>query len=146
MYDVDLGRFLCLRTSVLHAGIRGAGLMPKEVNNAYGSIILSEEVIATIAGVAATECYGIVGMASNKVTDGIAELLGRENLAKGADVALGEDDVSITLNVIVGYGTRISEVARNVIEKVKYTVETTTGLKVSRIRINIQGVKVGKTR
>ncbi|MEW6244977.1 MAG: Asp23/Gls24 family envelope stress response protein [Bacillota bacterium] len=120
--------------------------MPKEVNNAYGSIILSEEVIATIAGVAATECYGIVGMASSRVADGIAELLGRENLAKGADVTLGEEDVSITLNVIVGYGTRISEVARNVIEKVKYTVETTTGLKVSRIRINIQGVKVGKTR
>jgi len=116
--------------------------MDKEVPNQLGRLVLSQEVIATIAGVAATECYGIVGMASRKVTDGLAELLGRENLAKGVEVTLDGNKATITLNVIVGYGVRISEVAKNVVDKVKYTVESSTGLTVTRVNINVQGVKV----
>jgi uncharacterized alkaline shock family protein YloU len=119
--------------------------MDRETSNQFGRLVLSDEVIATIAGVAATECYGIVGMASRRVTDGIAELLGRENLAKGVEVVLDGNKVSITLNVIVGYGVRISEVARNVIDKVKYTVEGATGLSVTRVNINVQGVKVNRS-
>ncbi len=107
-----------------------------------GKVVVSEEVIATIAGAAAAECYGIVGMASRRVSDGIAELLGRENLARGVQVAVEGDRVSITLNVVVCYGTRISEVVRNVIDKVRYNVEKATGLKVVRIGINVQGIKV----
>jgi uncharacterized alkaline shock family protein YloU len=120
-------------------------LMDKEMSNQYGRLILSEEAIATIAGVAATECYGIVGMASRRVTDGIAELLGRENLSKGVEVTLDGNKVAITLNVIVGYGVRISEVARNVMGKVKYTVEGSTGLQVVKVNINVQGVKVTRS-
>lgn len=119
--------------------------MDKEVSNQYGRLVLSEEVIATIAGVAAMECYGIVGMASRRVADGLAELLGKENLSKGVDVTLDGNKVTITLNVIVGYGVRISEVARNVIDKVKYTVESATGLSVVRVNINVQGVKVTRS-
>jgi len=117
--------------------------MDREIQNELGRLSLSEEVIATIAGVAATECYGVVGMASRRMTDGIAELLGRENLSRGVDVAIEDGKAVITVNVVVGYGTRITEVARNMVDKVKYSVESATGLKVSRVKVNVQGVKVG---
>jgi len=117
--------------------------MDREITNELGRLSVSEDVIATIAGVAATECYGIVGMSSRRMADGIAELLGRENLSRGVEVAVEGDKATITLNVIVGYGTRISEVARNVVDKVKYTVENATDLKVAKVKVNVQGVKVG---
>ncbi|MHB9145413.1 MAG: Asp23/Gls24 family envelope stress response protein [Symbiobacteriia bacterium] len=120
--------------------------MAREMNTQMGRISLSEEVIATIAGVAATECYGVVGMASTRVKDGIAELLGRENLSRGVEVALNDDTVEVTLYIVVGYGTKISEVAHNVVDKVKYTVESTTGLKVNDVRVRVQGVKVNSSR
>ncbi|MDP2857895.1 MAG: Asp23/Gls24 family envelope stress response protein [Bacillota bacterium] len=117
--------------------------MDREISNEIGRLSLSDDVIATIAGVAATECYGVVGMASRRVVDGLAELLGRENLSKGVEVVVEGDKAAITLNVIVGYGTRISEVARNIVDKVKYTVESTTGLKVAKVKVNVQGVRLG---
>lgn len=120
--------------------------MAREMNNTMGRISLSEEVIATIAGVAATECYGVVGMASTKIKDGIAELLGRENLSRGVEVELSDNIADVTLYVVVGYGTKISEVAHNVVDKVKYTIESTTGLKVRNVNVRVQGVKVGSAR
>ncbi len=116
--------------------------MSKEVVNEFGKIEISEEVLATIAGVAAVECYGIVGMASKKLKDGLVELLGRENLSRGVKVSIEDDKVVINLNIIVGYGVRISEVASNVRDKVKYMVETMSGLPVSRVNIHVRGVKV----
>lgn len=123
-------------------GERGFG-MGKEITNSLGLIDISEEVIATIAGAAAVECYGLVGMASTrKITDGVAEILGRENLARGVVVSLQENEVVIDLYIIVGYGVRISEVAANVMERVRYTTENLTGLKVSEVNVNVQGVRI----
>lgn len=119
--------------------------MSKELQTELGRISLSEEAIATMAGIAAIECYGIVGMAAARVKDGIAELVGRENLAKGVQVVLDGDSVAIGLYIVVGFGTRISEIARNVGDKVRYVVETNTGLKVTELRIHVQGVKVSPT-
>ncbi|MCL4424724.1 MAG: Asp23/Gls24 family envelope stress response protein [Firmicutes bacterium] len=118
----------------------------REVKNDLGKIVVSEEVVATLAGVAATECYGVVGMASRKVTDGLAELLGKESLSKGVEVDIDGNRVGIALHIIVGYGVRISEVARNIRERVKYTVESFTGLKVTGVKINVQGVRVGRDK
>ena len=84
-------------------------LTGKEVETGLGRLVLSEEAIATIAGAAATECYGVVGMAGRKMTDGIAELLGKENLSKGVSVSIEGDEVYIDLAVVVGYGVRISK-------------------------------------
>lgn len=120
--------------------------MPKEVVTERGRILVSDDVIATMAGVATTECYGIVGMAGSRIKDGIAELLGRENLSKGVVVSLNENSVDIDLYIVVGYGTRISEIARNVTGKVRYVVESSTGLKVNGIHIHVQGVKVGQAK
>jgi uncharacterized alkaline shock family protein YloU len=118
----------------------------KEVVTDLGRIHLSEDVIATMAGVATTECYGIVGMAGSRLKDGIGELLGRENLAKGVQVTLEEGAVEIDIYVVVGYGTRISEIARNVTGKVRYVVETYTGLQVRGVHIHVQGVKTAHAR
>lgn len=112
------------------------------MGKSIGSINISEEVIAVIAGVAAVESYGIVGMTRRKLTDGVAELLGRENLTKGIDVKLEDGKVIIDLYVVVKYGTKINEVAQNVINKVQYNVEKLTGLSVRAVNINIQGVRV----
>jgi uncharacterized alkaline shock family protein YloU len=108
-----------------------------------GSIEITNDVIATIAGVAAVESYGLVGMASRKqLKDGIVELLGRDNLSRGVEVREEEGELFIDLYIIVGYGTRIDEVANNVISTVKYSVEKYTGLPVGTVNINVQGVRV----
>ena len=109
--------------------------------SALGRIVIADEVVATIAGLAATECYGVVGMASRRIKDGIAELLGRENLSRGVVIAVKDGGVRIDLGVIVGYGTRISEVAHNVSSQVRYRVEQSTGMPVKGVNINVQGVR-----
>jgi uncharacterized alkaline shock family protein YloU len=117
-------------------------LAGKEIETNLGRLVLSEEAIATIAGAAAIECYGVVGMAGRKMTDGIFELLGKENLSKGVSASVEGDNVYIDLSVVVGYGVRISEVARMVVEKVRYTIENVTGLKVKNVTVNVRGVRV----
>jgi len=117
-------------------------LSGKEIETGLGKLVLSEEAIATIAGAAAIECYGVVGMAGRRMTDGISELLGKENLSKGVSVSIEGDEVYIDLGVVVGYGVRISEVARMVVDKVRYTVESVTGLRVKKVTVNVQGVRV----
>ena len=117
------------------------GLVVTGTQTPIGRIIIADEVIATIAGLAATECYGIVGMAARRFKDGIAELLGRENLSRGVVISLKDDGIRIDLNVIVGYGTRISEVAHNVSSQVRYRVEQSTGMPVWGVNISVQGVR-----
>lgn len=108
-----------------------------------GGIHISSEAIAMVAGIAAMECYGIVGMSSRTLQDGIAELLGRENLTRGIEVEIDDDSVVIDLFVVMEYGVKMNEVALNVISRVKYTVETQLGLRVDRVNVNIQGVRTG---
>ena len=111
-------------------------------SNEIGMVNISEEVIATIAGIAAIECYGLVGMAATKLKDGLAQLLGKEDLKKGVEVVFEGEEVVLNLFIIVGYGVNIAEVARNVIERVKYSVEKQTGLRVKSVNVNVQGVKI----
>ncbi len=80
--------------------------MTQDMKTKWGKVSISDEVIATIAGVAATEGYGIVGMASRKIKDGISELLGRENLSRGVEVSVADDKLIIKLFIAVGYGVR----------------------------------------
>lgn len=116
--------------------------MGKEMTNELGQINISDEVIGVIAGVAAMECYGLVGMANRNIQDGISELLKKEHLSRGVEVDVVDDLLSIDLYVIVEYGTNITEVAHNIMEKVKYTVERLIGVKVRAINVHVQGVRV----
>ncbi|WP_027408175.1 Asp23/Gls24 family envelope stress response protein [Anoxybacteroides tepidamans] len=117
--------------------------MSIELQTKYGRIEISNDVIATIAGGAAVDCYGIVGMASkNQIKDGISEILRRENFARGVVVREEDGEVHIDMYIIVSYGIKISEVAHNVQTKVKYTLDKTLGLAVQSINIYVQGVRV----
>ncbi|MBB5323716.1 putative alkaline shock family protein YloU [Anoxybacillus tepidamans] len=117
--------------------------MSIELQTKYGRIEISNDVIATIAGGAAVDCYGIVGMVSkNQIKDGISEILRRENFAKGVIVREENGEVQIDMYIIVSYGVKISEVAHNVQTKVKYTLDQTLGLSVQSINIYVQGVRV----
>lgn len=116
--------------------------MSTQINNSLGKIEVATEAIATIAGSAVSECYGVIGMASRKLTDGIAELLGKESLSKGIEVRFNENNLEIDLYIIVIYGVKISEVARNVIEKVGYQVNKITGLDITSVNVIVQGVRI----
>lgn len=115
----------------------------KEENVEYGSIKIANEVVAIIAGLAATEVDGVAGM-SGGITGGITEMLGMKNLSKGVKVEVGEKESAMDIFIAVEYGSNISEVATLVQENVKETVETMTGLKVVEVNVHVQGVNIPK--
>ncbi|HEY4551741.1 MAG TPA: Asp23/Gls24 family envelope stress response protein, partial [Bacillaceae bacterium] len=103
--------------------------MSIEMKTKYGQIDISNEVIAVIAGGAAIDCYGIVGMASkNQIKDGLTDILRKENFSRGIIIRQDDQSLHIDMYIIVSYGTKISEVAHNVQSKVKYTLEQTIGI------------------
>ncbi|EMS71949.1 Asp23/Gls24 family envelope stress response protein [Ruminiclostridium cellobioparum] len=109
----------------------------------YGSVKISEEVVAIIAGIAATDVPGVAGM-SGGIAGGIAEILGRKNLSKGVKVEVGEKEAAIDLYIIVEFGARIPEVAWDIQDKVKNAVQSMTGLNVIEVNIHVQGVNFDK--
>ncbi|MCP3771762.1 Asp23/Gls24 family envelope stress response protein [Paenibacillus sp. MZ04-78.2] len=119
--------------------------MTIELASEYGKIYVTDEVIASLAGSAALDCYGLVGMASLNLKDGIAELLRVDNLRRGVEVRRNEQDVlTIDLYIVVSYGTKISVVAHNVQSKVKYMLEEVAGLQVANVNIFVQGVRIAE--
>lgn len=116
--------------------------MTARIDNALGSIFLYENVLANIAGISTIECYGLVGMAPKGSADGLVELLKREHLSKGVKVYMEEGKLVIDLYIVVEFGTKISAVAQNIIDKVKYSVETMTGMEVKKVNVNVKGVRV----
>lgn len=117
--------------------------MSLEIKNDFGQIDISNDVIAQIAGGAAIECYGVVGMASkHQIRDGLTDILRKENFTKGVVIRHSGDDLHIDMYIIVSYGTKISEVAYQVQSKVKYTVNKTLGMSVKSVNIFVHGVKV----
>lgn len=118
--------------------------MPAKTKTELGNIIIDDNVIATIAGISAMESYGIVGMASKNATDGLFELLKSDYFPKGIKVYSKDDSLSIDLHVILEYGVKISVVAENIIDRVKFIVEKSTGLKVDKINVLVQGIRVEK--
>jgi uncharacterized alkaline shock family protein YloU len=125
---------------------KGGTIMSIELKTKYGQIDISNEVIAIVAGGAAIDCYGIVGMASkNQIKDGLTEILRKENFSRGVIVRQEDETIYIDMYIIVSYGTKISEVAHNVQTKVKYTLDQTVGLAVDSVNIFVQGVRVANS-
>ena len=116
--------------------------MSTTLPGSVGQVEISDDVLATVAGAAAVECYGLVGMASRKISEGIAEILGRDAISKGVQVTQDEGRLYIDLYIIVVYGVKITEVAYNVMDKVRYEVEKVSGLPVAEVNVNVQGVRV----
>lgn len=107
------------------------------------SIRISDEVIASIASVAAAQVEGVSAMSGNLVNDIGDVFLGKKSGGKGVRVSSGQDEVELDLYINVKYGARIPEVAYRVQENVKKSVEGMTDLKVSRVNIHIQGISQG---
>ena len=116
--------------------------MTAKLENEYGVITIDDEVIARIAGYAALDCYGIVGMAAKNVKDGLVQLLKLESLTKGIKMTINENKINLEFHIIVEDVTNISVIANNIISTVKYKVEEYAGLKVEGINIFVDGVRV----
>ncbi|HBQ64277.1 MAG TPA: Asp23/Gls24 family envelope stress response protein [Clostridiales bacterium] len=110
-----------------------------------GDVRVTDEVIAIIAGIAAIEVKGVAGM-SGGIVNGISEILGRRNMAKGVRVEAGEKEAVIDLFIIVEFGCRIPDVAWEIQEKVKEAVESMTGMRVIEVNIHVQGVSFEKEK
>ncbi len=112
-------------------------------NLEYGEVKIVDDVVATIAGLAATEVKGVAGMSAGFV-GGIAEILGKKSLSKGVKVEVKEKVAAIDLYIIVEYGTKIPDVAWEIQENVKKTIETMIGISVNEVNIHVQGVSFPK--
>lgn len=111
------------------------------VETRYGSITISDEVVAELSARAAVESYGVVGLARRGMRANLVELLSRTSYRRGVQVKReGEDAVALTLYVVVEYGTNLVEVVRNLVERIRYDVESRTGLDVTRIDVIVKGV------
>lgn len=114
----------------------------KSVNTQVENISIDSEVIAQYAGSVAVECFGIVGMASVNMKDGIVKLLKKESITHGINVSINDNQMTLDFHVIVAYGLSIQVVADNLISNVKYKVEEFTGLSIEKINIYVEGVRV----
>lgn len=103
------------------------------------NMMITDEAIAVMAGVAASEVRGVSGM-SGGFAGGIAEVFGRRNLSKGVKVVTKNDSTTVDLYVIVKYGHRIPDLAYEIQENVKSTIESLSGITVDAVNIHIQGI------
>ena len=120
-------------------------LVESEVALENSNIKIADDVIAVIAGVAVAEVPGVASM-SGGFAGGISEVLsGKKNLSKGIKVESGEKETKIDVNIIVEYGVRIPDVAFEIQNRVKKSVENMTGLKVVEVNVHVQGVNTDST-
>jgi uncharacterized alkaline shock family protein YloU len=116
--------------------------MKGHMNTQIGEISIDNDVLAKYAGASAIECFGVDGMASVNMKDGIVKLLKKDSLSHGVNVTLEDNKITIDLHIIVSYGVSISAVADNLISNVKYNVEEFSGIEVKKINIFVEGVRV----
>ncbi|MBQ3600456.1 MAG: Asp23/Gls24 family envelope stress response protein [Lachnospiraceae bacterium] len=117
--------------------------MKGHIQSEKGNVLIENEVLAMYAGSVAVENFGIVGMASVNMKDGLVKLLKKESISHGVSVEVCEDNqLNIDLHIIVAYGVSISAVCENLIHNVKYRVEEFTGMEVKKIHVFVEGVRV----
>ena len=113
------------------------------VQTDQGEISVSNAVFTTITGAAATNCFGVKGMAYRNRTDGIVHLLRRESMSKGVKVTYNEDgSVSIQLRIVVEHGVNITTVCRSIMSEVKYMVSKNTGVQVREVNVFVDSITV----
>ena len=113
------------------------------LNTDSGKIVFAPDVIATIAGLAATEIKGIAGMSAG-VVEGITGMLGKKSLTKGVKAEVGSEEAAIDVSVVVEYGTPIHDVCAQAQKAIKNAIETMTGLKVVEVNVSVQGINFEK--
>lgn len=109
-----------------------------------GTIAISSEVFTNITGAAATNCFGVKGMAVRSKTDGLVHLLRRESMGKGVRVRFNDDStVSIELHIIVDNGVNLMAVSRSIMSEVRYIVERITGAEVRSVDVCVDSMVIG---
>ncbi|EHL96018.1 hypothetical protein HMPREF9103_02566 [Lentilactobacillus parafarraginis F0439] len=117
--------------------------MAVKIKTKFGTVDIENDVIANVVGGAATDNYGVVGMASrNQIRDNMNDILNRENYFKGVEVKQRDNEILINVYIIVAYGNKISEVAKAVQAKVKYDLQSMLGVTANSVNVIVQGVQV----
>ena len=113
-----------------------------KLENELGEIRISSDVFTTVPGSAATNCYGVKGMAVRSTTDGLVHLLKRESMSKGVKVYYNADGtVSIELHIIVENGVNLMAVCRSIMSEVRYVVSKTTGVEVASVDVCVDSMR-----
>ena len=106
-----------------------------------GKLIISANVYTDIAGTAASNCFGVKGMAARSVSDGVYHLLRKESMSKGVKVEFHEDDtISIDLHIIADNGVNLGAVGASIISEVRYIVKSTTGTEVKAVNVYVDSI------
>lgn len=116
--------------------------MSAELKNERGTVTIANNVLAKLAGYAASKCYGVVGMAVRGGKDGLARLLNRENIDRGIKIHVEENKVDILLCIIVEYGVNITTVGESIRQNVKYHLEEMTGMEVRSVTVRVESIRV----
>ena len=112
--------------------------------NENGSVNVSTSVYTEIVGTAATNCFGVKGMAARSVTDGVYHLLRKESMGKGVHVEFNEDNsISIDLHIIVDNGVNLNAVGASIISEVRYVVTKCTGTEVRAVNVYVDSMMIG---
>ena len=113
-------------------------------NNQNGSVNVAAGVYVDIAGTAASNCFGVKGMAARSVTDGVYHLLRKESVGKGVHVTFNQDDsISIDLHIIVDNNVNLNAVGASIISEVRYVVTSCTGTEVREVNVFIDSMMIG---
>lgn len=134
MPAVAYGRFFLYNESIL-----GSGEWALMTEEQQGLIRISDDVVATIAGLAALETPGVAAM-SGGISEGLAKRLSGRNAQKGVSVEVGQVEAAIDLRIVVQYGIPIQEVGRRLQDNVREAVENMTGLNVVEVNVKVEGV------
>ena len=116
--------------------------MKANIQTDHGEVVIDTDVIAKYAGAVAVECFGVVGMATTNMMEGISSLLKKENLSQGISVSVEEGKLSLDFHIIVAYGVSISAVSENLIENVRYRAATPPGIPVDKVTLSAEGVRL----
>ena len=128
-----------MEENALHSERKG---FPMKLQTEKGLITISSDVFSNITGAAATNCYGVKGMAVRSKTDGLVHLLKRESMAKGVKVFYNEDStVSIELHIIVENGVNLVAVCSSIMSEVRYVVSSTTGVQVKSVDVYVDSMR-----
>lgn len=113
------------------------------LNTDKGSICISSHVYTKIAGFAATNCFGVKGMAFRSMTDGLVHLLRKEAMGKGVYITFESDDtISIDLHIVVEHGVNITALANSIISEVRYVVVSCTGTQVKAVNVFVDSITI----
>ena len=110
--------------------------------HSLGAVNIANDVLADLAGYAALESYGVVGMASPTLADGVAKLLPKAKLRKGVRILSTDAGVEIDLYVVIEHGTNLTEVSHSLANRVRYTLTEIADVAVSRVDVHVMDVKV----